>query len=92
MLGILSLIAFVLFWFFLLLAFNSLMVGAQNADGKRVIASGVLGLVSFLWPIAGFVLGLVGVVMQRSHKVVAGFGLGLNVLLLGWILLNMARH
>lgn len=92
LLGILSLIAFVLFWFFLLLAFNSLMVGAQNADGKRVIASGVLGLVSFLWPIAGFVLGLVGVVMQRSHKVVAGFGLGLNVLLLGWILLNMARH
>lgn len=92
LLGILSLVAFALFWLFLLLAFNSLMVGAQNADGKRVIASGVLGLVSFLWPIAGFVLGLVGVVMQRSQKVVAGIGLGLNVLLLGWILIGIARH
>ncbi len=92
LLGILSLAAFVLFWVFLLMAFNSLMVGAQNSDAKRMIASGFLGVLSFLWPITGAVLGIIGVVKANSQKVVAGIGLGLNGLLLVWILIGLARH
>jgi hypothetical protein len=88
--GILSLVSFVLFWVFLLVAFNSLMVGMQGADGKRMVASAGLGLFAFLWPIIGVVLGIIGVVKQNSQKIVGGIGLGLNVILLLWIVLNMA--
>jgi hypothetical protein len=69
-----------------------MMVGAQNADGGRMVASGLLGLLSFLLPIIGLIFGLIGVMKQNSQKVVAGIGLSLNVLLLGWIVLNMIKH
>lgn len=88
--GILSMVAFALFWVFLLVAFNSLMVGVQGSDGKRIVASAGLGLFAFLWPIVGVVLGIVGVVKQNSQKIVGGIGLGLNAILLLWIVLNMA--
>lgn len=90
--GILSIGSFALFWIFLLLAFNSLMVAAQHSDAKRFVASGILGLLSFVWPIAGGTLGVIGVTKANSQKIVAGIGLGLNGLLLLWILTNMARH
>lgn len=88
--GVLSLVSFVLFWVFLLVAFNSLMVGVQGGDGKRMVASAGLGLFAFLWPIVGVVMGIIGVVKQNSQKIVGGIGLGLNAILLLWIVLNMA--
>jgi len=92
-LGILSLVAFGLFWLFLLLAANSAVTAVVQEDGRRLAASVGLGLFSFVMPIIGLVLGIIGVVMKNSQKVVAGIGLGLNGLLLLWILRNMfARH
>ncbi len=93
MLGILSLVAFGLFWLFLLLAANSAMTALVQEDGNRLVASARLGLFSFVMPIIGVVLGIIGVVMKNSQKAVAGIGLGLNGLLVLWILMNMfSRH
>jgi hypothetical protein len=90
--GILSIASFVLFWVFAVLAFNSLLVAAQNGDGKRLVVSGVSLLLCYLFPIGGGVLGVIGVMKRNSHKIVAGIGLGLNGLLLLIILANMGRH
>jgi len=87
--GILSLVCFALFWIFLLIAFNSLVVGAQVGDGKRMAASGLLGLFSFIWPIVGLVLGIVGVIKKNSVIILSIIGLGFNGLLLLWVLIGM---
>jgi hypothetical protein len=90
--GILSIVCFFLFWIFALIAFNSLVVGVQEGDSKRMVASGVLGLFSFLWPIIGLVFGIVAVMKKRSIKVLGIIGLVINGLLLLWVLINMLSH
>lgn len=93
MLGVLSLASFGLFWVFLLLAANSAMTAVVQEDGRRLAASVGLGLFSFIMPIIGVVLGIIGVSLKSSQKTIAGIGLGLNGLLVLWILINMfSRH
>jgi hypothetical protein len=92
-LGILSLVAFCLFWVFVVLAANSAVAAVAHEDGRRLVASVGLGLFSFVMPILGVVLGIIGVILKNSQKVVAGIGLGLNGMLVLYILLNMfSRH
>lgn len=93
LLGVLSIVAFCLFWVLLLVAFNAAVNGLVQENGRRVAAAAGLGLFSFLMPIVGAVLGTIGVILRSSHKVVAGIGLGLNGLLLMWLLANLfSRH
>ena len=87
--GILSLVCFALFWIFLLIAVNSLVVGAQAGDGKRMAASGMLGLFSFIWPFVGLALGIVGVIKKNSVTILGIIGLGFNGLLLLWVIIGM---
>lgn len=92
-LGILSLVAFCLFWVFVVVAMNSAMTALVQEDGRRLVASARLGLFSFVMPIVGLVLGIIGVALKNSQKVVAGIGLGLNTILVLWILFTMfAKH
>lgn len=88
-LGILSLVAFCLFWVFVVLAMNSAMTAVVQEDGNRLVASARLGLFSFVMPIVGLVLGIIGVLLKNSQKVIAGIGLGLNGLLVIWILMTI---
>lgn len=89
MLGILSLVAFCLFWVFVVVAMNSAVTALVQEDGNRLVASARLGLFSFVMPIIGLVLGIIGVLLKNSQKVVAGIGLGLNGILVLWILMTI---
>lgn len=93
LLGVLSIVAFCLFWVLLLVAASSAMHAVAQENARRLAAAAGLGLFSFLMPIVGTVLGTVGVILRSSHKVVAGIGLALNALLLLWLLANLfSRH
>ena len=89
----LSLAAFCLFWIFAVVAANSAMHAVVNEDAHRFVAAARLGMFALLMSLTGTVLGILGVVLRTSHKVVAGIGLGLNGVLLLWLLATMfSRH
>ncbi len=92
-LGILSIVCFVLFWLGIFLAMGLMMDSARTQNLNGFAAGGLVGLVSMLFPIGGTVLGIIGLVAKRSNRIVAGIGLGLNLILGLWLLISsMSKH
>lgn len=90
MLGIASICCFLGFWLFAFVA-AALVVDAVTSASTSpgALASiGFVGMLSLFSVFAGFVTGLLGVILKNHNKVVAGIGLGLNLLL---VIMMVAR-
>lgn len=86
--GMLSIAAFVFFWMFILIAMNVAVASVSSGNTAGMRSAGAIGLFSFLFPLAGIVLGIIGL-MRRIARTTPIIGLVLNGLLLLWVLYGM---
>lgn len=61
----------------------------MNMNTTAMAGAGILAILSLLLPVAGTVVGIVGVSRRTSNKVVAAIGLTLNGLLVLLVLVGM---